>query len=66
MPERPVEADIGHVVAVEFVDERNIDDEVGISSNVGALDDQIPLSGLTILFHEVGCRGEGCLDLPKV
>ena len=43
--------DSGHVVAAEFVDECNVDDEVGISSNVGTLDDQIPLSGHTILFH---------------
>ena len=34
MPERPVEADIGHVVAAELEDECNIDDEVGISGNV--------------------------------
>ena len=47
----PVEADIGHVVAPKFVNECNVDDEVGISSNVGPLDDKIPLSGLPVLFH---------------
>ena len=29
IPERPVEADIGHVITAEFVDEGNIKDEVG-------------------------------------
>ena len=50
MPELPVEADIDHVVAAELVDEGNIDDEVGIASDVGALDDQVALSVLAILF----------------
>ena len=38
------------MVAVKFVDEGNVHDEVGISSDVGALDDQVALSGLAILF----------------
>jgi hypothetical protein len=38
------------VVATKLVDECNIYDEVGVASDVGALDDQITLSGLTILF----------------
>ena len=50
MPERPVEADIGHVIAAELVDEGNINDEVGVSADVGALDDQVTLSGFAILF----------------
>ena len=50
VPELPVEADVDHVVAAELVDECNIDDEVGIASDVGALDDQVTLSGLAILF----------------
>ena len=40
------------MVAAELVDERNIDDEVGISSDVGALDGQVAMSGLTIPFHD--------------
>ena len=32
------------------MDECNIDDEVGIASDVGALDNQVTLSGLAILF----------------
>ena len=52
IPERPV---IGHVIAAEFVDECHINDEVGISADVGALDDQVTLSGLAILFHSVSC-----------
>ena len=51
-PERPVETDIGHVVADELVDECNVNDEVGISADVGALDDQVTLSGLAIQFHD--------------
>ena len=50
MPERSVEADIGHVIAAELVDEGNINDEVGVSADVGALDDQVTLSGLAFLF----------------
>ena len=50
VPERPVAADIGHVVAAELVDEGNINDEVGVSADVGALDDKVTLSGLAILF----------------
>ena len=50
VPERPVEADVGHVVAAELVDECNINDEVGVSADVGALDDQVTLAGLAILF----------------
>ena len=50
MPELPVAADVDHVVADKLVDECNIDDEVGIASDVGALDDQVTLSGLAILF----------------
>ena len=40
VPELPVEADVDHVVASKLVDECNIDDEVGIASDVCALDDQ--------------------------
>jgi hypothetical protein len=50
VPELPVEADVDHVVATKLVDECNIYDEVGVASDVGALDDQITLSGLAILF----------------
>ena len=50
IPERPVEADIGHVIAAELVDEGNINDEVGVSVPEGALDDQVTLSCLAILF----------------
>ena len=50
MPESSVEADIGHVIAAELVDEGNINDQVGVSADVGALDDQVTLSGLAILF----------------
>ena len=50
VPERPVAADIGHVVAAELVDEGNINDEVGVSADVGALDDKVTLSCLAILF----------------
>ena len=42
------------MVAVKFVDEGNVHDEVGISSDVGALNDQVTLAGLTILFHDGG------------
>ena len=48
--ELPVEADVDHVVAAKLVDECDIDDEVGIASDVGALDDQVTLPGLAILF----------------
>ena len=50
MPESSVETDIGHVIAVEFVNEGDINDEVGVSADVGSLDDQVTLSGLAILF----------------
>ena len=50
VPELPIEADINHVVADKLVDECNIDDEVGITSDVGALGDQITLPCLAILF----------------
>ena len=40
VPELPFEADVDHVVAAKLVDEFNIDDEVGIASDVGSLDDQ--------------------------
>ena len=50
MPESSVEADIGHVIAAELVNEGNINDEVGVSADVGSLDDQVTLSGLAILF----------------
>ena len=50
VPELPVEADVDHVVATELVGECNIDDEVGVASDVGVLDDQVALSVLAILF----------------
>ena len=50
MPESSVETDIGQVIAAKLVNEGNINDEVGVSADVGALDEQITLSGLTILF----------------
>ena len=50
MPESSVEADVGHVIAAKLVDEGDIDDEVGVTADVGALDDQVTLSGLAILF----------------
>ena len=50
MPELPVAADVDHVVAAKLVDECNIDDEVGIASDVGAFDDQVALSVFAILF----------------
>ena len=34
VPELPVEADVDHVVAVKLVDECDIDDDVGIASDV--------------------------------
>ena len=65
IPERPVEADIGHVIAAELVNEGNINDEVGVSADVGSLDDQVTLSGLAILFlhgRDVApFRREACL-----
>ena len=43
---------MSHVVAVELVDECNINEVVGISADVDAIDDQVTLSGLeTILFQ---------------
>ena len=33
-------------------DECNINDEVGVSANVGALDDQVTLSSFSIWFHD--------------
>ena len=69
MPESSVEADVGHVIAAELVDEGNINDEVGVSADVGVLDDQVALSVLGILFldgrdvapfgQEVGLVAEG-------
>ena len=50
IPESSVETDIGHVIAAKLVNEGDIDDEVGVTADVGALDEQITLSGLTILF----------------
>ena len=50
MPESSVAADIGHVIAAKLVNEGDIDDEVGVTADVGALDDQVTLSGLAILF----------------
>ena len=50
IPESSVETDIGHVIAAKLVNEGDINDEVGVSADVGALDEQIALSGLTILF----------------
>ena len=50
IPERPVKTDIGHVIAAKLVNEGYINDEVGVSADVGTLDDQVTLSGLAILF----------------
>ena len=50
MPESSVQTDIGHVIAAKLVNEGDINDEVGVTADVGALDEQITLSGLTILF----------------
>ena len=50
MPESSVETDIGHVIAAKLVNEGYINDEVGVSADVGTLDDQVTLSGLAILF----------------
>ena len=50
MPESSVETDIGHVIATELVNEGDINDEVGVTTDVGALDEQIALSCLTILL----------------
>ena len=50
MPESSVATDIGHVIAAKLVNEGDIDDEVGVTADVGALDDQVTLSCLAILF----------------
>jgi hypothetical protein len=46
----PIAADVSHVAAAELVVERDIEEEVGVAAVIDALEHQVALSSLPILF----------------